>query len=152
MKYRLLKLLIILLIALLGLSGSALASDVGPIYDLFVSPDWCGRSLIDCAGATAQSMRDRISAQLAQGWDRQQIIDYWVGIYGLRVLAAPPKQGFFWTAWLVPFIVLGAGMLLLMVFIKSIRQPQVVDKTFVSANEQCGLLQERLDTEMRKRI
>ena len=152
MRYYLLILLTVLLIIFALFSTAAFASDAGSIYSLFVSPDWCGKSLIDCTGGPAQRMRDQISAQLAKGWTRQEIIDYWVGLYGTRVLAAPPKQGFFWIAWVLPFAVLGAGGFLLGAFLNSIRKRDLVNKSYQLKHEQDALLQERLDMELRKRI
>lgn len=152
MKYRLLILLTALLIALAIFSSSAFALDASAMYNLFMSPDWCGKSLVECTGAPSQKMRDQISVQVAEGWTRQQIVDYWVGVYGPRVLAAPPKQGFFWIAWVFPFVVLGAGAFLLMTFFNPSKHRKAVDKSFPLEHEQDGLLQERLDMEIRKRI
>lgn len=74
----------------------------------------CGLTLETCASGMpecgwAAQARDTISRLTKQGRSADQIIDYFVTQYGEKVLAAPTRTGFNLTAWLMPFAVLGAG-------------------------------------------
>ncbi|MBI4216109.1 MAG: cytochrome c-type biogenesis protein CcmH [Chloroflexi bacterium] len=62
---------------------------------------------IGCPGKEA--MYNSIETQLKQGIPPQVIVASFVTEYGETVLAAPTKQGFNLTAWLLPFLALLAG-------------------------------------------
>jgi cytochrome c-type biogenesis protein CcmH len=49
-----------------------------------------------------------------KGWDKDKIRDYYVKIYGESILTAPKKSGFSLTAWVLPFVALGAGAVALL--------------------------------------
>ena len=57
------------------------------------------------SGATANSF-----AWINAGWDKQRIIDGLVDEFGEEVLATPPKSGFDLIAWIVPGLVVLAGL------------------------------------------
>ena len=59
-------------------------------------------------------MRLLVREKLAEGWSRQQVLDYFAERYE-GVLAEPPKQGFTLLAWLLPLagMIAGAGVLYL---------------------------------------
>jgi cytochrome c-type biogenesis protein CcmH len=151
MKYNYFIFINLLLIAFLTFSGGAKATDTRDIFNLFMSPDWCGKSLIECTGGPAQRMRDQIAVQLKEGLTREQIVAYWVEKYSVKILSAPPKQGFFWMAWVTPFAVLVAGGLLLLAFLNNSKQRKTAAGN-VPEHESDDLLEKRLDMEIRKRI
>lgn len=66
----------------------------------------CGKAM-DC-DVSAQ-MYVTIEEALASGQTKQEIVDAFVAQYGESVLAAPTKGGFNLSAWLVPFLAVGAG-------------------------------------------
>jgi len=74
----------------------------------------CGRKLVgECTCATAAAMRNEIAALTANGKTRAEIIDYFVKKYGSQeVLGAPIDKGFNRLAWLFPYAVGAAGMVL----------------------------------------
>jgi cytochrome c-type biogenesis protein CcmH len=55
------------------------------------------------------SMHRDVMSLVEGGYGAQEIIDAFVAVYGERVLMAPTKSGFNWTAWVMPFAALGAG-------------------------------------------
>ena len=59
------------------------------------------------------------------GYGAQEIIDAFVAVYGERVLMAPTKSGFNWTAWLMPFAALGAGAAFVVVLLRRWRAQRV---------------------------
>jgi cytochrome c-type biogenesis protein CcmH len=44
-----------------------------------------------------------------KGWDKDKIRAYYVNIYGEEILTSPEKSGFSLTAWILPFVVIGAA-------------------------------------------
>lgn len=76
-------------------------------------------SVADSPSAMAQEMRAIIRQQVAAGKTPQQIKDYFVSKYGDWVLLAPPAKGFGLLAWVLPFVVLIAGLALGLMFLRS---------------------------------
>ena len=63
----------------------------------------CENIPLDVCGTTACGQwRAQINEKLSLGWDEQQIYDYFVSLYGDRVLAAPPKTGLNWLIYVLP--------------------------------------------------
>ena len=50
--------------------------------------------------------RELIRQKLQQGQSKEDIIKYFVEVYGEQVLASPPKKGFYLTAWTLPLLVI----------------------------------------------
>lgn len=61
----------------------------------------------------ANQMRVMVRDQLAQGYSRDEILQFFVDRYGLWILAEPPKSGFNLLVWAVPpvALVIGGGIL-----------------------------------------
>ncbi len=80
----------------------------------FIAPDFCGKSLEECPAPITVQMREGIAEQIRGGMTGEEIIEYWTGVYGMKILAAPPKSGFFLSAWLLPVlgIIVGGWFLL----------------------------------------
>ncbi len=76
-------------------------------------------SVADSPSDTAQEMRAIIRDQVAAGKTPQQIKDYFVSKYGEWVLLAPTKKGFGLFAWVLPFVVLLAGLAVAVIFLRS---------------------------------
>jgi cytochrome c-type biogenesis protein CcmH len=74
---------------------------------------WCplcsGVRLDACELKACDQMKDMIEIQLAEGQDLQTIKNYFVEQYGPQVLGEPPRSGFNWLAWILPFVVVIAG-------------------------------------------
>ena len=84
----------------------------------FIAPDFCGKSLEECPAKITVEMRDEILRQVKAGKTKEEIIDYWTGVYGTKILSAPPKSGFFLSAWVFPIIGLLAGVIIVGVAVK----------------------------------
>ena len=69
-------------------------------------------SVADSPSETANQMRAIIRERLAAGETPEQVKAYFVEKYGLWVLLSPPKQGFNLLVWIVPFVGLGLGLVL----------------------------------------
>jgi cytochrome c-type biogenesis protein CcmH len=81
-----------------------------------MSPACPGRTLLNCTSAQAEQWRELIRQKLTQGETKEQILQYFVGIRGEEILAAPPKRGFALTAWLFPMLVIinGTGLIVVL--------------------------------------
>ena len=75
-------------------------------------------SVADSPSETAHQMRGIIRERLAAGDTPEQVKAYFVEKYGLWILLAPPRQGFNWLVWVVPFVGLGAGLLVVGVLVR----------------------------------
>ena len=64
---------------------------------------------LDCSSATY--IRKTIRTSLAAGKTEDAIVAGFVEQYGAKILPEPPRQGFSWMAWLMPFaaLLLGGG-------------------------------------------
>jgi cytochrome c-type biogenesis protein CcmH len=59
-----------------------------------------------CPTQACAQWRELIRLKLADGWDEQQIKQYFAEQYGDRVLAMPPARGLNWLAYIVPMLVI----------------------------------------------
>lgn len=75
----------------------------------------CNQILLECNHVGCQysdSMRAELIAGLDRGDSDDLILQGFVQKYGMVVLAAPPSTGFSRVAWIMPFVTLAAGLLL----------------------------------------
>jgi cytochrome c-type biogenesis protein CcmH len=75
-------------------------------------------SVADSPSDMAKEMRAIVREQVAAGKSPQEIKDYFVSKYGEWVLLAPTTKGFSLLAWVVPFVVLIAGLALGLIFLR----------------------------------
>ncbi len=73
----------------------------------------CNTTLDQSSSPAARQIEAFISARIAAGDSKNQIKDRLVAEYGPQILAAPPKKGFNLLAWLLPFVALFGGGLVL---------------------------------------
>jgi len=61
---------------------------------------------------------------LAEGKTEDEILQHFVDQYGARVLAEPPKEGFFWLIYLLPPAVILVGAVILFRSLKEWTNPK----------------------------
>ncbi len=115
----------------------------------------CNKVLNKCddIGCTMrESMLATISQKLGQGESSAQIIQYFVGEYGEKVLASPPKKGFNLAVWLGPYLaILIGGAVIYMAVRKWVkRNNQPVPATGVEPEEEDEKYQRRLEAELKQ--
>lgn len=85
----------------------------------------CNLTAYACEGtmlcSVSSAMRKDAERMLKSGMTADQAIAAFAADYGEGILAAPPKSGFDLTAWVLPFVVLGAGGLLVGLSIRAWR-------------------------------
>ena len=73
--------------------------------------DNCMMNLAACETPAAQTLRTVIREKMyKEGLNKEQTYAYIAQVYGEKALTSPPKKGFNWVAWLMPFIVAGGGV------------------------------------------
>ncbi len=72
----------------------------------------CGLTVHACNHLQCPSaipLRHEIRAQMALGKSKDQILAYFSGKYGEKILSSPTASGFNLTAWVMPFFMLAVG-------------------------------------------
>lgn len=73
----------------------------------------CKTTLDQSSSPAARQIKNFISRRIQAGDSKDEIKDELVAVYGPQILAAPPKEGFDLLAWLLPFVGLVGGALVL---------------------------------------
>ncbi len=95
-------------------------------------------SVADSPSEMAQQMREIVREQLQQGKSPEEIKAYFVSKYGEWVLLAPSKRGFSLFLWVLPFVAVVGGVLLVILVIRrwvkteTESQPKAVDPALVA--------------------
>ena len=82
----------------------------------------CNQVLLECnhVGCTySDGMRAELTAGLQRGDSDDLVLQAFVQKYGPTVLAAPTTSGFNTVAWIMPFVALTGGLLLVVVIVKA---------------------------------
>ena len=92
----------------------------------------CNEQLTVCAMqncSSATPMRAEIRERLQKGESVEQIVDSFVTRYGKQVLSAPTTKGFDLAAWIMPFVILCLGAVVVCwIAVKMARpRPQTVE-------------------------
>ena len=75
-------------------------------------------SVADSPSEIAHQMKDIIRERLAAGETPEQVRAYFVEKYGTWILLAPPRQGFNLLVWVVPFVGIALGLVLVFVVLR----------------------------------
>ena len=73
----------------------------------------CNTTLDQSSSPAARQIESFIKARIAAGDSKSEIKDKLVAEYGQQILAAPPAKGFNLLAWLLPFVALFGGAVVL---------------------------------------
>jgi cytochrome c-type biogenesis protein CcmH len=84
----------------------------------------CENTPLDvCATQACAQWRALIREKLAAGWTDEQIKQYFVEQYGVRVLAEPPSQGWYALIYIIPPVLFVLGVVILYRAFVSMRKP-----------------------------
>ncbi|HZU22892.1 MAG TPA: cytochrome c-type biogenesis protein CcmH [Terriglobales bacterium] len=84
-------------------------------------PCGCAQMLLECNHVgcpDSDSMRAQLGAGIAHGDTDDAILAGFVATYGATVLAAPTRKGFDLLAWIMPFVALGGGIIMVVYFVR----------------------------------
>lgn len=90
---------------------------------MFIAPCCFTNTLAEHRSPVAEELRQEIRTLLASGATEPQIVDAFVARYGERILAAPKPQGFNLLAYLLPAVVLAAGLVVVVAFVVRRQRP-----------------------------
>ena len=126
------------------------------IEEMLVCQDSCGMLVSACENSTAEYMRGIVKERLTKGEGKEEILQYFVGIYGEKVLAAPPARKFNILAWVTPFLAVLAGGLLIYtvldkwVFYNRLETDHPEAKDEIEEKAELEQYREQLEQEMKK--
>jgi len=110
------------------------------------SPHFCGKTLAGDAGEDIAQVKAEIQQLIDQGQSKDQILNYYVGIYGEKILAEPPKKGFFLSAWIMPFVGFLFGSFVVYLFVGRRKSPAQSNAREIPAD----IPDQDIDAEMKK--
>ncbi len=117
--------------------------DVNDIAKQLYCPVCPNTPLDVCETKACQDWRAQIKDQLADGWEEEEIINYFVEQYGERVLAEPKRSGFTSLVWILPVIGVVLGILIVWQVLQSWRS--TTKKQSISPTPEHQISQEILD-------
>ena len=96
-------------------------------------------------------MEDEIDKFVAEGKSKREIQEYYVAIYGERILAAPIATGFNLFAWLGPLFIAIVGIGLIVVYVRSSKKPATVPAKKEAAKTKANVdLDDEVEKELKK--
>ena len=143
-----------LVVALLALAFASPAAAACPtLADLegeLICPT-CKTTLDQSDAPVARQIKAYIQRRVEACASEAQIKDELVAQFGPSVLAAPPREGFHWLAWLLPIAGLLAGAAVVTVLVWRWSRSRPAPEVSVDSNGRPGLdpeLERRLDREL----
>ena len=104
-----------------SLTPQQLEDEAQDIDESLICPSCPGKTIGQAQVEQAAQMRLLVREKLAEGWSRQQVLDYFAERYE-GVLAEPPKQGFTLLVWLLPLTGMIAGVAVLYLVLRAMRR------------------------------
>ena len=106
-----------------------------------------------CPTEACRDWRELIRTMLAEGKTESEILKHFEDQYGARVLAEPPKQGFYWLVYLLPPAIILIGAVILFRSLKEWTKPKAAsagsgaERSAASSDDYVA----RLEKELKKR-
>ena len=87
-----------------------------------------------CPTQACAEWRELIRLRISEGWSADRIKEYFAQQYGERVLAAPPARGLNWLVYIIPPLIILAGVYVLYRAFNSWKSttPQTTDSTSIA--------------------
>jgi cytochrome c-type biogenesis protein CcmH len=110
-----------------ALAAAAPVTDVAyrRVADRLICQCGCSQTVGGCnhlGCSVAANLRKEVREAIANTPTEERALELVVQKYGVQLLAEPPKSGFNYTAWIMPFAVLLGGMLLVTLILRSWRR------------------------------
>jgi cytochrome c-type biogenesis protein CcmH len=94
------------------------------INDQLIAPCCFSQTVANHNSPIAEQIKAEVRQMLAAGSSDREIIDFYVGKYGERILATPRASGFNLLAYVMPGIALVAGVLGVVIVLRRWRRPR----------------------------
>lgn len=104
----------LLAVVLLPLVAGAAAVTIQEVEEALTCQCGCGLTVHSCNHLNCGSgipLKQEVATLVSEGLGRDEILLRFRDRYGEKILSAPTTEGFNLTAWILPFVVLGAGVL-----------------------------------------
>lgn len=143
-------------------TGIALAQDGAPPTDDEVNAvahqlycPVCESTPLDvCPTDACKDWREQIRVMLSEGKSEKEILQYFEDQYGARVLAEPPKKGFYWLVYLLPPAIILIGAVVLFRSLKAWTKPKAASTGPSAAGTESSSAKDdyvgRLEEELKK--
>ena len=95
------------------LTGAELDRETEELASIMRCPVCQALSVADSPTTSALAMREEARDLLAQGYTREQVLQYFEASYGEFILLEPKKQGFNLVVWLAPIVAALLGLVVI---------------------------------------
>ena len=129
---------------------SVTADDVNRIARQLYCPVCENEPLDACRTSACQQWRAQIAQLLSEGQSDQQIIQYFVDRYGLRVLGEPPVTGTTVWLWLLPIVALLIGGVYVVVLMRRMRARSAASGSTEAEPSQSDDYVQRVERDLKK--
>ena len=107
-----------------------------------------------CPTDACKDWRELIRTMLSEGKTEDEILQHFEDQYGARVLAEPPKQGFYWLIYLLPPAIILVGAVILFRSLKEWTKPKAASAGSGAARSESSSAKDdyvaRLEEELKK--
>jgi cytochrome c-type biogenesis protein CcmH len=135
-------------------SGTPTDDEVNAIAHKLYCPVCESTPLDVCPTQACKEWRELIRTMLTEGKTEDEILQHFVDQYGARVLAEPPKEGFFWLIYLLPPAVILVGVVILFRSLKEWTKPKATAPALREGQSEASVKKDdyvaRLEEELKK--
>jgi cytochrome c-type biogenesis protein CcmH len=121
----------------------------------------CGLTVANCNHPScgfAIPTRGEIAAMIQKGMSREQILQAFRHKYGEKVLSAPTTEGFNLLAWIMPYVAVGLGLVLIVIAVGRWRREQEAvndpakPAVAIAGDQFDAGLRQRLERDLRRQL
>jgi cytochrome c-type biogenesis protein CcmH len=113
----------------------------------------CGLTVHACNHLQCPSgipLKEEIASQLILGKTRAEVLTYFAGKYGEKILSAPTTTGFNVVAWVTPFAAMLVAAVVIVMVAKRWRRPAAAAPPAPPADERDAAWRERLEADLKR--
>lgn len=109
---------LVVLLAAVPAAADDLEKRARKVEGKLMAPCCMANTLAEHESGAAYKMKREIRAMLGAGLSEREILDHYVEVHGPQILSAPEARGFGLTAYLVPFVLLVGGVVLMFLAVR----------------------------------